>query len=129
MDDLKRLLSGEATDQRHYSVKFMKTFSESFIISHRLPQCIFGNSSYLTKDLFPFMTSEILERMRTSQDKDRDKIFEILTELFGSREAFDSVIHEFATGAIKAIADGRKEGPAVRPPTRDFPCTSSCILF
>jgi hypothetical protein len=107
MKDLKRMLSGVATDKKHFSVKYMKEFSESFIVSYRLPQIIFGDSSDLAKDLFPFMTSEILDNMRTTFPQDRDKICEILGHLFGDVAMFDSVIHEFASGAIKIVAEGR----------------------
>ncbi len=100
------MLSGKAEEKEHYSVKFLKNFSEASIISYRLPQIIFGTSSDLTKDLFPFMASEILHNMKTSNENDRPKIFEILTQLFREQAAFDSVIHEFATGCIELVAKG-----------------------
>ena len=106
MGDLKRLLSGKATEKLHYSVKFMRRFPESFIVSHRLPQIIFGTSSDLSKDLFPFVESEILKYMKTSNDHDRPRILEILTELFETEEEFDSVIHDFATGCVQLVAKG-----------------------
>ena len=107
LDDLKRMLSGRVTDKEHYSVRYMKKFSESFIVSQRLPQIIFGTSSDLNQDLFSFMGSEILNSMKTSNEKDRPRIFEILTELFGTTDDFDSVIHEFAFGGTQLVAEDR----------------------
>jgi hypothetical protein len=106
MKDLQRMLSGKAEEKEHYSVKVLQKVSEASIISHRLPQIIFGTSSDLTKDLFPFMASEILDNMKTSNESDRPRILEILTQLFEEKAAFDSVIHEFATGGIALVAKG-----------------------
>jgi hypothetical protein len=123
MNNLKLLLAGKVTDNQHFSVKSMKWFSEAHIVAHRLPQIIFGDSSYLTKDLFPFMDSEILGNMRTSKKQDEHRIFEILTQLFSSESAFDAVIHEFATGGIEAVAAGHHQ--MAMPP--HFPLTSSSL--
>ena len=119
IDDLKRLLAGNVqSGKKHFSTKSMRERSESYIVSKCLPLIVVGTAASLVKDLFPYISSEILQEMKTSHKPDRQKILEMLTQLFGSQREFDKVVHAFAEGAIKLVSEGRVHLPV----NADHPC-------
>ena len=112
IDDLKRLLTGNIkSGKKHFSTKSMRERSESYIVSKSLPCIVVGTATSLVKDLFPYISSEILQDMNTSYPSDRQRILEMLTQLFGSQGEFDKVVHAFAEGAIKLVSEGRVQLP------------------
>ena len=119
IDDLKRLLAGNIkSEKKHFSTKSMRERSESYIVSKSLPCIVVGTATSLVKDLFPYISSEILQDMNTSYPSDRQRILEMLTQLFGSQGEFDKVVHAFAEGAIKLVSEGRVHLPV----NADHPC-------